>query len=144
MRVADAVNERLDLGILLNGLGPVPGIGVLGCVFLELIGGAVVDVLVDALARLAPEEVGVLVVFAAPAGEASGEGDFGNEPELYSVSISNELDKEEGLILLHLGGVSDGFELRVSGASHCGAVMGVSLAYGKGEGVCRTLASRGK
>lgn len=38
--------------------------------------------------------------------------------------VSNELDKEEGLILLHLGGVSDGFELRVSGASHCGSVIG--------------------
>lgn len=37
-----------------------------------------------------------------------------------------------GWNLLHLGGVSDGFELRVSGASHCGSVMGVSLAYGKG------------
>lgn len=34
--------------------------------------------------------------------------------------------------LLHLGGVSDGFELRVSGASHCGSAMGVSFAYGKG------------
>lgn len=81
LRVADAVNEGLDLGILLNGLGPVPGIGVLGRIFLELIGGAVVDVLVDALAGLASEEVGVFVVLAAPAGEASGEGDFGNEPE---------------------------------------------------------------
>lgn len=87
MRVADAVDEGLDLGIRLNGLGPVPGIGVFGCLFLELIGGAVVDVLVDALAGLASEEVGVLVAFAAPAGEASGEGDIGNEPELYSVSI---------------------------------------------------------
>lgn len=82
LRVADAVNEGLDLGIRLNGLGPVPRIGVFGCLFLELIGGAVVDVLVDALAGLAFEEVGVLVVFAAPAGEAAGEGDFRNEPEL--------------------------------------------------------------
>lgn len=95
MRVADAVNERLDLRILLNGLGPVPGIGVLGCLVLELIGGAVVDVLVDALAGLASEEVGVLVVLTAPAGEASSEGDVGNEPELYSVSISISIRLKE-------------------------------------------------
>lgn len=81
MRVADAVNERLNLGILLNGLGPVPRVGVLGRLLLELVGGAVVDVLVHALAGFASEEVGVLVVFAAPAGEAAGEGDFGDEPE---------------------------------------------------------------
>lgn len=81
LRVADAVNEGLDLRILLDGLIPVPRIGVLGCLVLELIGGAVVDVLVDALAGLAPEEVGVLVVLTAPAGETSSEGDFGNEPE---------------------------------------------------------------
>lgn len=44
------------------------------------------------------------------------------------------MEKDEELYLLHLGGVSDGFELRVSGASHCGSVRGVSLAYGKGIG----------
>lgn len=87
LRVADAVNEGLDLRILLDSLGPFPRIGVLGRLVLELVGRAVVDVLVDTLARLAFEEVGVLVILTAPAGEASGEGDFGNEPE-YTVLVS--------------------------------------------------------
>lgn len=53
------------------------------------------------------------------------------------------------MILLHLGRVSDGLELRVSGASYGSSATGVSLVYGKNKGrgireLCRTLASRGR
>lgn len=49
--------------------------------YLELVGGTVGNVRVDALLGLALEEVGGFAGFAAGADVASCEGDFGDEPE---------------------------------------------------------------
>lgn len=67
MRIADAVDEGLDVGVLGESLGPVPRVGVGSCLVLELVGGTVGNVRVDTLLGLALEEVRGFAGFAAGA-----------------------------------------------------------------------------
>lgn len=100
--------------------------------YLELVGGAVGNVRVDALLGLTLEEVGGFAGFAAGADVASCEGDFGDEPELRGMLVLVRVRREGGVCLLHFGGVCDGHELRVAGASDGGSVNELACFDGIG------------